>query len=179
MPTVQASSGKSLIGSSAEVDAPPKKRSPVWIAAPIVLVAGVAIYFGLHAARTNGGAAPAASAAATASTTVVATTTTTATTSAVAAPEEVAITIDVKAPGAQVFDGTKLLGTAPGPFKLAKRADKKTLTVKASGFTPKDVPVEPTSDQSISVLLVPIAKTTHAASAPSTVSTDLADPGYH
>ena len=62
---------------------------------------------------------------------------------------EVAITVAAEPPGTEIFLGAERLGAAPGPVRL-KRDDKElTLTLKAAGFLPRDLPVLPSKDKEL------------------------------
>jgi serine/threonine-protein kinase len=179
--SVPAASGKSLIGSSADAAAPlPKKRNIAWVAVPIALAVVAGTYFGVQAMRDKH-TTPAATASVAPTTSATVTPSVTAMKSAEPA-EQVSITIDTLAPNAQVFDGNTLLGNAPGPFKLPKRAGKTKLTVKAPGFTTKDVDVDTSADGLVPVALLVKARvtttTTTAAPSSSHINSDLID-GYH
>ncbi len=68
----------------------------------------------------------------------------------------VATTVKVRFTSAvkgEVFDGKKRLGTTDDTLELPKGATVK-LTVRAPGFAPKEVPVEPTEDRTVPVTLV-------------------------
>jgi serine/threonine-protein kinase len=81
-------------------------------------------------------------------------------TSAAAAREEVKITIKSHPEHAAVFLGKEAVGTAPGPILLKKGNDKVKLTVKADGFAPKDVEVEPTENSTLEVNLTKLGRST-------------------
>lgn len=62
---------------------------------------------------------------------------------------EVAITFDAQPAGTEVFLGTERLGTVPGPLRLRRDDKELTLTLKAAGFRPRDVPVVPSKDKEL------------------------------
>jgi len=171
-------SAESLIGSSAEV-APPKRRTSLWVGASVVAVIGVAgavAFAEMHRAPPVTPATPATIASASAATTVppVAASVASAPTSASASPAEVSITIRATPAGAEIFDGARSLGKAPGPFEFPRRAGKAKLTVKAPGYVSTTLEVDTNADAEVPVALAAAPK----ATATSHISSDL-DNGYH
>ncbi len=73
-----------------------------------------------------------------------------------AAPN-VEVTIEATPPQAEVFEGDKKLGVAPGPFSLPRGTDKIELTVKAAGYVTAKVGVTPSANAVVSVNLQKIA----------------------
>jgi hypothetical protein len=93
-----------------------------------------------------------------------------ATASAAAETAQIAITLKGAPPNAEVFLGDLKLGRANEPLKLARSAQKTTLTVKALGFRAATLEVVPDADRELSVLLTKFVAagpaTTKAAGAP-------------
>ena len=73
-----------------------------------------------------------------------------------AVPSTVALRVEGAPSGAVVFANDKELGSAPGPFDVARGVEVK-LTVKAKGYKPKDVTTSPTADVVVPVTLEKIA----------------------
>jgi serine/threonine-protein kinase len=66
-----------------------------------------------------------------------------------AAAAEVTLTIDAQPAGTEVYLGGEKLGATPGPLHL-KRGDRElTLTLKAPGYQPRELPVVPSKDKEL------------------------------
>jgi len=73
-----------------------------------------------------------------------------------APPSAVKVTIDTRAPGVEVYLGTRRLGAAPGPVEIPRDTTEK-LVFKAKGYI--DLPREiPTEDGPLSVELKPLPR---------------------
>jgi serine/threonine-protein kinase len=79
-------------------------------------------------------------------------------------PAEVAITIAAQPAGTEIFLGAEKLGTAPGPLRIRRDDKELTLTLKAAGYAPRELPVVPSKDKEL--VAPPPTKTTVAKPAP-------------
>jgi serine/threonine-protein kinase len=160
-----AAAGQTFQGAERDVRAP-AKRTPLLVAGGVgvLLLAGVGVFVG--AKMGGGGAQPQATqkpamtsepsaATATAATTATASATTSATATA---PAEVKVTVKCKPEHAAIFLGKEQIGTAPGPVSVKRGTDRVKLTLKADGFQPKDVEVEPTDNVVVEAALVRLGR---------------------
>jgi serine/threonine protein kinase len=171
-PPASSPQAASLVGAATEVGPHKPRRSWLFIAVPAALAAGAAALIAMrmpHAPRDAPSAQPTTAASATPSATAAPAPTA----APSAAPdEEVKVTVRSTPPNAEVFEGDKPLGLAPGPLRLSKRAGTTKLTFKAPGYLPRDVDVSASGDGVVSVALTPRPK----RSAPSSASTHAGSP---
>jgi serine/threonine-protein kinase len=164
--TVAQATGPTLVGSSAEVGSsiPPKRRT--WVIRAVAaasLIVGMGVIFAIARIAAPSHADPPVTPAAPASTTVHAT-----------APDptpeppkkkDIALTVRGAPQGAELWLGAEKLGTAPGPVQLPRGAGTLTITIKASGYKTREIPVETSDDATVIVSLDKITtgggKTSH------------------
>jgi serine/threonine-protein kinase len=70
-----------------------------------------------------------------------------------AASASVAWTFQTTPPGAEVAEGERVLGRAPGPFLVPRDDAKRTVTVRAAGYEDETLEVSAASDQVVTVHL--------------------------
>jgi eukaryotic-like serine/threonine-protein kinase len=134
----------------ADMDVAPatKKRTALYVLAPVALLVGLGVGFVALKPKPKdvvGGpgsvtsvAPPGPSASVSTSAAVLVPTV-----SAPKPPDDVLVTVKCVPEHATIYLGDERIGVAPGPVKLRRGADKVKLTLKADGFAPTDVELEP------------------------------------
>ncbi len=183
-PSGRLISQETLVGAETEIAPTAKKRSAALIAiaaSVVALAVGVGAYFVVAPRREPVKVPAVADSHGTTSALAPATTSAAASASASVAPQatEVELTIDSTPPHAEVFDGAKKLGTAPGPIHLARATGTRKLTFKATGFAPRETEVDTSSNGTISIALTANAQQgTKPAGTKHTTSSELEAPSF-
>jgi eukaryotic-like serine/threonine-protein kinase len=162
---IQASTGSSTLSASEKVASIPPRRRAVFVSVAIAALVAIVLTVGLvarkgkraarelgeqgagadrgaAAARVRDNSAPAPKTAAPAAS------------KALGAPtEEIELTFDATPKDAEVYLGEVKLGAASGPIRVARGNEKLTLTLKATGYQPKEVEVTPSADGKVEVKL--------------------------
>ncbi len=147
-------------GAGMDVAAAPKKRTAIYVLAPVMLLVGLGVgLFVLKQAKPSKVAgkdpvpvtsiAPSASVSATQAAI-------SATVSAPKPPEDVLVTVKAVPEHATIYLGDERIGVAPGPVKIRRGTDKVKLTLKADGYTPYDVELEPTENTVVNAKLAKV-----------------------
>jgi eukaryotic-like serine/threonine-protein kinase len=149
-------------GAGMDVAAVPKKRTLLYVLAPVMMLVGLGVGFVVMKAPAKTGAGngmPITSASVTASASPSASAAPTAVTSIVVPvlPEEVHVTVKAFPEHAAIYLGDERIGVAPGPVTLKRSADKVKLTLKAEGYAPYDVELEPTDNTVVNAKLTKLA----------------------
>jgi serine/threonine-protein kinase len=146
--------GHTDLGMSSIGPAPKKSSAPVLIVLAALVAVGAAAFFFTRAPSPSPSPSPGSNqpAAATPTPTPSATPTPTPTPTPAPAAATAMVKFDTTPKGAELWDGDKKLGVAPGPFPFD---GEREITVKAPGFQPKSVKVTP-KDAAISVALAPV-----------------------
>jgi len=172
-PTQAASGiGHTDLGMSSIGAAPKKSSAPIIVGVLAVAAIGAAIFFATKTPSPSPSPSPSPNPPAAATPTPTPTPTTTPTTTPTPTATTAMVKFDTTPKNAELWDGDKKLGLAPGPLPFT---EEREITVKAAGFQPKSVKVAPKDGASISVALTPIAGA--AKPKPSgTIHKDLDDP---
>jgi eukaryotic-like serine/threonine-protein kinase len=141
----------------------PGKRARTWLIAVVVAAAAVVATLvavpalhGRNAPTADDSASPSATApvAAAASASGSAPSPASApVVSPAAPPPEIALRIESVPKGVSVYEGDRLLGSAPGPLHLKRQTQKIELVLKSDGYLPRKVQFTPSEDGLISATL--------------------------
>jgi serine/threonine-protein kinase len=141
-------------GANVDVRPPQKKRTVLYVVAPLALVIGAVGGFAILRQTktvakpdTVNTATPVVSTPAAPATSVPIVPT-------VAAPAEVMVTVQAQPEHATIWLGDQKLGDAPGPVKVGRGDAKVKLAIKAPGYLPQDIEVTPNENTVVSVKLV-------------------------
>lgn len=93
-----------------------------------------------------------------------------------AVPRSVSLTLRGVPGGTEVFLGDEKLGDATEPLRLPRGEAPVDITLRASGYEPKTVPVTPSRDAQLVVSLTKVKKTPRAPARKGSVPTDLENP---
>jgi eukaryotic-like serine/threonine-protein kinase len=147
-------------GAGMDVRPPPKSRTLLYVLAPVALFVGLGVGFLVlkpPAKPKDGGAgaSPVTSVIASAG----ASATQAAAVPTMSAPkplDDVLVTVKCVPEHATIYLGNERIGVAPGPVKLRRGSDKVKLTLKADGFAPTDIELEPVDNTVLDAKLTKI-----------------------
>ncbi len=166
-------------GAGMDVGPAPKSRRALYVLAPVMLLVGLGVGFVAlkPAAKKDGGTSPQpvtsviASASASATAAVV-----TPTASTPKPPDDVLVTVKCVPEHAAIYLGDERIGVAPGPVKVRRGSDKVKLTLKAEGFAPADIELEPVDNTVLNAKLTKLGGGVKKPVTPGSSSGELEDP---
>ena len=152
-------------GAGMDVTAAPKKRTLVYVLAPVMMLVGlgVGLFVMKSSAKTGKGTggepvtSASVTASASASPSASAAPTAVVSTLVPTLPVEVRVTVKAFPEHAAIYLGDERIGVAPGPVTLKRGTDKVKLTLKAEGYVPYDVELEPTDNTVVNAKLTKAA----------------------
>jgi eukaryotic-like serine/threonine-protein kinase len=144
-------------GADLDVRPAPKSRTLLYVLAPVALFVGLGVGFLVLKpnAKPKGGGNPGlvTSVLPSASPTQAAVLPSA---SVQKPPDDVLVTVKCVPEHAGIYLGDERIGVAPGPVKLRRGADKVKLTLKADGFAPTDVELEPVDNTVLNAKLTKV-----------------------